>query len=275
MRLLTKSYYTCFLLLCLFQSPFRGLGQTTKDSIRYPTRFDKYYIYSGILDARDQVIAPFHWNRTQWITVGVLASAESALIFANGDKNIQIFAQRNRNTTSNFIENNFGDPFGNGLYPAIIIGSSYVVGCIFRNNHAKHMAMLTAKSIAVSGATTFIIKSVAERHRPFQDATPNPEHWLGPKGMFSYDSYPSGHTTVAFATATMIALEYPHPIIIPILAYSLATVTAYGRLNGNYHWGSDVLMGAAIGYFTSRLVFRHDNWTKCRQRKTSIQNLSE
>ena len=73
----------------------------------------------------------------------------------------------------------------------------------------------------------------------------------------------------------MIALEYPRPIIIPILAYSLATLTAYGRINGNYHWGSDVLMGAAIGYFTSRLVFLHDNWSKCRRRKTSNQNLSE
>jgi membrane-associated phospholipid phosphatase len=252
------------LLFSLFLG-FSNSSSAQKDTLKHPTRFDKYYIYSGILDARDQVIAPFHWNKGQWITAGVLASAESALIFANGDKNIMLFAQRNRNNTTDFIENNISDPFGSGLYPAIIIGSSYLVGCIFHKEHPKHMAMLTVKSVVLSGATTLIIKSIAERYSPYQNA--NPKHWLGPKGMFSYDSYPSGNTTVAFATATTIALEYPRPLIIPIMAYSLATATACGRINGNYHWGSDVLMGAAIGYFTSRLVFRHDNWSKCRRRK--------
>jgi membrane-associated phospholipid phosphatase len=230
-------------------------------------RFDKYYIYSGILDARDEVIAPFHWNGGQWATFGVLAVGESVLIFAGGDKSIQLFAQKNRNSTTNFIENNIGDPFGDGLYPAIIVGSSYIFGCIFHKNHLKKMAMLTAKSVIISGLTTTIIKSIAERDRPFQDNPPNPLHWKGPVGMFNNNSFPSGHSTVAFATATTIALTCPHPLIIPILAYSLATVTALGRINGNFHWGSDVIMGAAIGYFTSRLVVKHNNWGKCLRNK--------
>ncbi len=269
MRIFPK--YSCYTLIfiCLFQSPFRSLGQVQKDSLTHPTRFDKYYIYSGILDARDQVIAPFHWNGMQWVTVGVLASAESALIFANGDKNVRQFAQRNRNKTTNFIENNIGDPFGDGLFPGILIGSCYLIGCIFHKDHPKHTAMLAAKSILISEATTYVFKTVAERYAPYQ--TMNPKDWLGPKGMFSFDSYPSSHATIAFATASIISLEYPHPLIVPILAYSLATVTAYGRINGNYHWGSDVLMGSAIGYFTSRLVFHHDNWKKCRKRKKTTQ----
>jgi len=273
MRIFRKNLFPFLTLLCLFQCPFRGLGQNQNDTIAHPTRFDKYYIYSGILDARDQIIAPFHWNVTQWITVGVLASAEAGLIFANGDKSLMTLAQNNRNNTSNFIERYVGDPFGSGQYMSVIIGTSYLIGCVFNKDHPKHMAMLLAKSALLSGATTYLIKSVAERYRPYQD--PNPRHWLGPKGMFNFDSYPSGHTTVAFATATMIALEYPHPLIIPIMAYSLAAITAYGRLNGNYHWGSDVLLGGAIGYFTSRLVFHHDNWKKCRLRKKQAQSSVE
>lgn len=262
MRLLKHNWFLQIALLFLISTTLSA----QKDSLSHPTRFDKYYIYSGILDARDQVIAPFHWNGTQWITCGVLAGAECALIFGNGDKNIMLFAQRNRTTTTNFIEDNIGDPFGDGLYPAIIIGSGYLIGCIWHDDHPKRMAMLTAKSVAISGATAFVIKSVAERYRPYQGG--NPEHWLGPQGFFSYNSFPSGHTTVAFATATTIALVYPHPLIVPILAYSLATITACGRINGNFHWGSDVLMGAAIGYFTSRLIVHHDNWSKCRRGKS-------
>jgi len=232
-------------------------------------RLDKYYIHSGLLDARDQVIAPFHWKGYQWATFGGLAATESALIFAGGDKSLQSFMQKNRNATTNFIETNFGDPFGSGLYPAIIVGSTYIIGCIFKQDHPKKLAMIAAKSIVISGATTTIIKFLAERHRPYQTNPPNPLLWDGPVsiGTTQYVSFPSGHTTVAFATATSIALIYPHPIIIPVLAYSLATVTAYGRMNGDWHWGSDVLMGAAIGYFTAKLVYNHNNWGKCLSRR--------
>lgn len=255
------------ILLFLFIFSPAAYAQSDSAHAVHPLRLDKYYIYSGILDARDEAVAPFHWKPRQWITFGVLAGAESGLIFGGGDKSIQSYAQSNRNTTTNFIENNFGDPFGNGLYPAIIVGSTYIIGCVFHSDHPKKMAMMAAKSIAISGATTTIIKFLAERHRPFQTNPPNPLNWDGIFNSFHYSSFPSGHTTVAFATATSIALAYPHPVIIPILAYSFATVTALGRINGNYHWGSDVLMGAAIGYFTSRLVFSHNNWWKCLQRK--------
>lgn len=86
-------------------------------------------------------------------------------------------------------------------------------------------------------------------------------------GNLFHVSFPSGHTTVAFSLATMIAQEYPKPIIIPILAYGFATCTALGRINGNYHWASDVLMGASIGYFTSKLVFNSNNWGKIQRKK--------
>jgi membrane-associated phospholipid phosphatase len=255
-----------FILLGFITVPTFAQQDTASHEVR-PLRFDKYYIYSGILDARDQVVAPFHWNGIQWATFGVLAAGESALIFAGGDRNIQIWSQNHRTITTNFIENNIGDPFGDGLYPAILIGTSYIFGCAFQNDHLKKMAMLTAKSVAISGLTTFVIKSFAERDRPYQVISSDPLRWNGPVGKFSFNSFPSGHTTVAFATATSIALIYPHPLIIPVLAYGIATVTAMGRINGNFHWGSDVLMGAAIGYFTSRLVIGHNNWWKCLQHK--------
>jgi membrane-associated phospholipid phosphatase len=258
--------------LLLFFSVFSLSSFAQQDTTQPEPKFNWDYIHSGFLDARDQVLAPMHWNGVQWMTAATIVSLESVLIFADGDKNIQEFAQKNRNSTTNFIENNIGDPFGSGLYPAIIVGSSYIAGCIFHKDKPKRFAMLAFKSFAISGATTTVIKYIAERDRPFQDNPANPQKWHGPAGMFNFDSFPSGHTTVAFSLATMVALEYPKPIIIPILAYSVATLTAYGRINGNYHWGSDVLMGAAIGYFTSKLVYNHNNWGKLQKHKKSLPN---
>lgn len=236
------------------------------DTLQPAPVFNWNYIHSGFIDASDQVLAPFHWKGMQWLTCAALLSTESALIFAGGDRNIQTWAQANRSNGTNIMERYVGDPFGNGLYPAIIIGSSYIAGTLFHKDRPKRFAMLCAKSFILSGITTEVIKDIAGRHRPFQNSPPNPEEWDGPAGIFNYDSFPSGHTTIAFSTATMVALEYPHPIIIPILAYSLASVTALGRINGNYHWGSDVIMGASIGYFTSLLVYRHNNWGKLQHR---------
>lgn len=254
-----------FLLVLFSLSSIHCFAQ--QDSLQPKPTFNWDYIHSGFMDAKDQILAPAHWNGEQWMTVSALASVEAVLIFGDGDKNIQLFAQKYRNSTTNFLENNFGDPFGDGLYPAIIVGSAYLAGCVFHKDKLKKFAMLTTKSVILSGLTTTVIKYIAERHRPYQDNPANPLDWNGPMGNTNTVSFPSGHTTVAFATATMIACEFPKPAIVPVLAYSLATVTALGRINGNYHWGSDVLMGASIGYFTSKLVFNHNNWGKLQRRK--------
>ncbi len=58
-------------------------------------------------------------------------------------------------------------------------------------------------------------------------------------------SYPSGHSSVAFATATMYQMWYGWKAGLP--AYAFATITAFQRLDNDQHWFSDVIMGAAIG----------------------------
>jgi membrane-associated PAP2 superfamily phosphatase len=70
----------------------------------------------------------------------------------------------------------------------------------------------------------------------------------------SYESFPSGHTTVAFAAATVFAMEYKNIPIVPIIAYSAATSIGLSRIIQNQHWISDVLVGAALGFLSGRQV---------------------
>ena len=58
-------------------------------------------------------------------------------------------------------------------------------------------------------------------------------------------SFPSAHSSIAFATATMYQMWYGWKAGVP--AYAFAAVTAFQRLDDNQHWLSDVIMGAAIG----------------------------
>ncbi|KYG67909.1 hypothetical protein AZI87_01130 [Bdellovibrio bacteriovorus] len=63
-------------------------------------------------------------------------------------------------------------------------------------------------------------------------------------------SFPSGHSSSAFATATSLAYAYGYKAGIP--AYLAATFIGVSRVNENIHWASDVVAGAALGIYWGR-----------------------
>jgi len=76
-----------------------------------------------------------------------------------------------------------------------------------------------------------------------------------------HKSYPSGHTSVAFATATMYQMWYGPAGGIP--AYAFAAITAFQRLDDDQHWFSDVVMGAAIGIAIPYMFYKGEERAKC------------
>ena len=69
-------------------------------------------------------------------------------------------------------------------------------------------------------------------------------------------SLPSGHTAVAFMSATMLSIEYGH--LSPWVtagAYGLATATGLMRIGQNKHWASDIVTGAGIGILATELGY--------------------
>ena len=69
-------------------------------------------------------------------------------------------------------------------------------------------------------------------------------------------SLPSGHTAVAFMSATMLSIEYGH--LSPWIsagAYGLATATGLMRIGQNKHWASDIVTGAGIGILATELGY--------------------
>lgn len=69
-------------------------------------------------------------------------------------------------------------------------------------------------------------------------------------------SFPSGHTTLAFALVTPWVMYYPGPVTYTL--FVLTTGTGIARIAGGDHWSSDVAAGAAIGFLTGyALANRH------------------
>lgn len=69
-------------------------------------------------------------------------------------------------------------------------------------------------------------------------------------------SFPSGHTSVAFALAQFMHHEYGEKSVwYSVGAYSCATAVGMLRVAGNAHWISDVVAGAGFGMLSTELVY--------------------
>lgn len=65
-------------------------------------------------------------------------------------------------------------------------------------------------------------------------------------------SFPSGHTSSSFATATVLQRHFGWKVGVP--AYAFASYIGASRLQANRHFASDVLFGAAVGIVSGRTV---------------------
>jgi membrane-associated phospholipid phosphatase len=69
-------------------------------------------------------------------------------------------------------------------------------------------------------------------------------------------SMPSGHTAQAFVSATILDMEYRDTSPwIGYAGYAMAATTGIGRMVNDKHWISDVLIGAGIGIFSTKVVY--------------------
>lgn len=97
-------------------------------------------------------------------------------------------------------------------------------------------ALEFSEAFLTSMATVYILKPLVHRTRPNGGT----------------DSFPSGHTTSAFAGAAFMQMRYGWQLGIP--AYIAASFVGYSRIQAKEHWPTDVLAGAAIG-IGSNLIF--------------------
>jgi membrane-associated phospholipid phosphatase len=65
-------------------------------------------------------------------------------------------------------------------------------------------------------------------------------------------SFPSGHTTVTFASATVLQRHFGWKVGLP--AYAVASYVAASRVEMQRHYLSDVAFGAALGIVAGRTL---------------------
>ena len=139
----------------------------------------------------------------------------------------------------------------------ITLGTLGAYGYIFKNEKVRNTTLLATQAYITGTAIETVVKYLTGRSRPsyYHTGTEAEPAFKGPfTKSSSNSSFPSGHATVAFAAATVYAMEYKKTIWVPILAYSAATLISASRITENKHWTTDVFVGAVLGYLTGRHV---------------------
>lgn len=147
------------------------------------------------------------------------------------------------------------DRFGITKAAGLTAGAFAVSGTLLRNRKMTRTSVRLAEALVLSRLATGAAKTLIGRSRPH---TGDGAHTADP---FVTDadhnslSFPSGHTSQAFALATVIARTYDTPYVqVPV--YGFAVSQAVQRIDSGKHWLSDVVAGAALGTFIGRVVTR-------------------
>lgn len=132
-----------------------------------------------------------------------------------------------------------GATYGNLAFQVPLAVTWWAIGAIANSDRGASAGrdLLRAQ---ISGASwTYLLKYAVDRTRPNGDPR----------------SFPSGHATAAFATATVLQEHYGWKLGVPV--YAAAAYVAAERVTENKHWPSDVVFGAMVGVMAGRTVTLH------------------
>ena len=124
--------------------------------------------------------------------------------------------------------------------PALAVYGLNLFGVEGKNNF-KDRTIILGTSYLLMGTWVTVMKKTTRIQRPDKSG---------------FNSFPSGHTATAFASAEFLWQEYKDVSFwYGISGYVVATGTGFFRIYNDKHWLTDVAMGAGIGIMTTKIAY--------------------
>ncbi len=170
------------------------------------------------------------------------------------NENISLFYLINgiNNSILNFIMpiiTNFGS-----LLPWSLI---CVLIYIFGGDYGRKVAVLGLLGLFLTDILVILLKYLVAEPRPFL-TLPNVNLLTFTNGY----SFPSGHTALSFAGATIIGLKYhsksegKYWLIYPLLAFAI--LIGFSRIYIGVHYPYDVIFGALLGTMCGLVILKYE-----------------
>jgi hypothetical protein len=184
------------------------------------------------------------FNASHLLYTGIGLAAMYGLSWYDQDLNTTI-QERYQGRFQTFLD--VTNELGNVWY--VIPGTVLLTGTslLTENRKFQDAAFTSLQSVLIADGISGIIKYTIGRSRP--ETGRGPHHF---KPFSGNVSFPSGHTTTAFAWITPWVLYYPN--VFTYALFILPVGTGLARMATDKHWATDVLAGAFIGFMVAYLL---------------------
>ena len=195
-------------------------------------------------DAEAYYTAPLHWKGRDWAFFGgVLAAVAVTHHYDTQARNHYVAG------SSSPLGPQKSDEVKDSLPTAALLLGTWGYASLIGSHAGESETWNMVESGGLSFISAYAIKYTIRRPGP--DSTTDANHWFG-----GGRSFPSEHTTAAFAVGTILA-ESGNPEfrwLRRTIGYGIGFGTAYLRMKHNAHWLSDTVAGAALGAATAHFV---------------------
>ncbi len=169
---------------------------------------------------------------------------------------------RNKNLDVFFTTYSNIAPYASAAVPLSI----YAVGIYTKNKNMQQKGLYLFTSAAINAGITFATKYSVNRPRPYVTYP-----FLTPLENLTKHSFPSGHTSSAFNTATSLTIAYPKWYI-AAPAFTFAAITSYSRMHIGVHYPTDVAGGILCGVGSAWLSYKVNKYLQHSSKTKKIYN---
>lgn len=239
--------FRCFILVGVFMSfgCYDSIAQGDSIFVKQPN-----YLGSYFQNGKNLLKSPGKWSKEDWFQFGGSMAIVGALVPMDNVLNIP-FENWSSKGAETFGE--AGDAIGGLPGQFSITGLALGVGFISGNKKLQHFGLDNLQAQLFTGGVTFLVKELFHRARP--ETGLDNYAWYGPFKGRENDAFFSGHTSLAFSTATMVFLHSDRKWWVGLISYGIATGVGVSRLQQQKHWSSDVVAGAIVGTVVSGFIY--------------------
>ena len=206
--------------------------------------------FSGFLtDVKDYVTAPVRWDSQDWMYFGGTLAAIAAAHHYDDQvrRHFTIGPYAGNLTSKNTHDVQDAAP------TVAVAGATWLYSGLIRDSNGQRETGEMLEAGVLATASAYVMKFAVRREGP--DDTADSSKFGG-----GSNSFPSYHSTLAFAVGTVLAESGNDDVrwIRRLIGYGLGAATSYERMKHNAHWLSDTVAGAGLGIATAHFVMnRH------------------
>ena len=155
----------------------------------------------------------------------------------------------------------FGDAayYGGYIGPTLVALGTYAWGLASHSRELAGAGAAATQALVVAAGATGVLKWATGRPFPSHGEDPrNPDRLKHPEYAreFAFEpftlqrgwAWPSGHTSTSVSVAAALSAYYADSPMVAVASYPIALGIGLGMVDGDHHWGSDVVAGALLGH---------------------------